>query len=220
MSGELKNVTAREILSLVGGKTDILEGSGSIEGSLRLTGRDTEELKRSAAGAVSIQSRDGVIRKWNLISKLLALTNVYDLLRGRIDLTREGMVFRKLSASFEGKNGVFHTNNFLVDSPSMIITGRGDFDVAQERIDGKMTASPLVAMDSLIGRIPVFRDVFKEKESGFLFFVYDVKGPAKDPEVRSSYVQSVGTRVFNIFRNTLQLPKEVLEHLPKEKTAN
>jgi hypothetical protein len=46
--------------------------------------------------------------------------------------------------------------------------------------------------------------------------VYDVKGPLSDPEITSSYVQSVGRRAFNILWNTLKLPKEIVDQLPKD----
>ena len=215
--GEVKDVTAQEAFSLFGAGTEnILEGTGFITGFLRLRGRDAEQLAASAEGTVRVASRNGVVRKWNLISNLLAVTNLYDLFRGRVDLTKGGLAYRRLGASFEGRKGVFHTTNFFIDSPSMIITGTGDVSAAEKTIDAKMTVSPLVTMDRLINWIPVLRDIFREKKEGFIFFVYDVKGPLSDPEIKSSYVQSVGRRAFNILWNTLKLPKEVVDDLPKD----
>ncbi len=217
VTGELKDLTAQEAFSLFGaGGDNILEGTGSITGTLKLRGRDAEELAAGAEGAVRIRSRNGVVRKWNLISKLLAVTNLYDLFRGRVDLTKEGLAYRRLAATFEGRKGVFHTTNFFIDSPSMIITGAGDINVASKTINAKMTVSPLVTMDRLINFIPLVRSIVKEKKAGFIFFVYDVKGPLSDPDIRSSYVQSVGRRAFNILWNTLKLPKEIVDQLPKD----
>jgi uncharacterized protein YhdP len=210
----LKDLTAQEVFSFFGASTDILDGTGSISGTLRLAGRNREELARSATGIVSVSSRDGVVRKWNLVSKLLALTNVYDLFRGRVDLSREGLVYRKLGATFAGQNGVFHTSNFLIESPSMIIAGQGNLNAADKSIDGRMIVSPLVSMDRLIDRIPILRSIVKEKKSGFIFFVYNVKGPFTDPDITSSYVQSVGRRAVNILWNTIRLPKSMLDELP------
>ena len=123
-------------------------------------------------------------------------------------------MYRRLSATFDGKNGVFHTSNFLIESPSMIIAGQGDLDAGHRTIDGKMVVSPLVTMDRLIDWIPIVRSIIKEKKSGFIFFVYNVRGPVKDPEIESSYVQSVGRRAFNILWNTIRLPKSMLDQLP------
>ena len=217
VTGDLSDLTAQEAFGLFGaGSESILEGTGSISGFLTMKGRDAEELAKSAEGEVRIASRNGTIRKWRLISKLLAVTNLYDLFRGRVDLTKGGLAYRRLGASFEGKNGIFHTSNFFIDSPSMIITGAGDLNGAAKTIDGKMTVSPLVTMDRLIAWLPLLKDIMREKKAGFIFFVYDVKGPFSDPDIRSSYVQSVGKRAFNILWNTLKLPKEIVDELPKE----
>ncbi len=214
--GRLSEVTAQEVLALFGEKQHIFEGTGSISASLAFAGRDGDEIARSASGTVSIASRDGVIRRWNILSKILALTNVYDLFQGRVDLTRQGLVYRRLSASFEGHHGVFHTDNFLIDSPSMLITGMGDLDVGKGEVDGRMTVSPFVTMDKLINLLPLVRSIIRERTSGFLFVVCNIKGPARDPEVKSSYVRSVGARIVYLLRNTLQLPKGVWDELHKE----
>jgi hypothetical protein len=216
VTGHLRDVAAGDVLTFIGSKPDIVEGRGFISADLRFAGRNSEELSGSATGDVHISSHDGVIKKWNLISKLLALSNIYDLLRGRVDLSRNGLAYRRLSASFEGKNGLFRTNSFLIDSPSMVITGQGTLDTSRKWIDGRMLVSPLVTIDKVIDWIPLIRNVFRERKTGLLFFIYDVKGPMDDPEIRSSYVQSVGRRIFNIFRNIIRLPKEALDLLPKE----
>ncbi len=216
VKGHLSDVTAQEVLALFGGNQHIFEGTGSISANLRFAGRDSDALAKSASGTVTVASRDGVIRRWNILSKILALTNMYDLFRGRVDLTRNGLVYRRLSASFDGNNGVFRTNDFLIDSPSMLITGMGDLDVGKNEIDGRMTVSPLVVTDRIINLVPLVRSIIRERKSGFLFFVYDIKGPAQDPEVKSAYVKSVGSRIVYLLRNTLQLPKGVWDELHKE----
>ncbi len=216
VAAKLRDVKTQEVFSAFGGKANMLGGTGSIYGDLNFRGATGEALMKNASGMVSIYSRDGQILKWNILSKVLALTNVYDLVRGRVDLGREGLVYRRLSASFKGKDGVFHTDNFLLDSPSMIIAGKGDLNLGEKKINGKMTVSPLVATDKFLDRIPLVRSIVKEKKTGFLFFVYDVKGSLQDPDVRSTYVQSLGTRVVYIVRNILLLPKEAFYELPKE----
>jgi hypothetical protein len=216
VTGHLSDVTAQEVLALFGGKEHIFEGTGSMSANLSFAGRDSNELSRSASGTVRLASRDGVIRKWNILARILALTNMYDLFQGQVDLTRKGLVYKRLSASFEGNNGVFHTDNFLIDSPSMLITGMGDLNLGEEEVDGKMTVSPLVTMDKIINLVPLVRSIIRERTSGFLFFVYNIKGPAQDPEIKSSYVRSVGARIVYLLRNTLELPKGVWDELHKE----
>lgn len=216
ITAHARDVTATEALALFGGKPDVMEGKGSMWGWVTLTGRSAKEMAAGASGRVSVESKDGVIRRWNIISKILALTNVYDLFRGRVDLTRKGLAYKRLSVSFEGKNGVFHTGDFLIDSPSMLITGMGDIDVPEMKLSGKMTVSPFVTLDKIIDMLPLVRSIVRERTSGFLFFVYDIEGPARDPHITSRYVRSVGSRPVYMLRNALQLPKGAWDELHKE----
>jgi hypothetical protein len=217
---DLANVAAKDALGLVGAETDLIDARGSISARLNLMGKDKDELLRSMAGTVEFSSNDGVIRKWNLLSKILALANIYDLVQGKVDLSRRGLTYRKMSGTFEAKNGVFRTTNFIIDSPSMIVTGRGGFDVPKNHIDGKILVSPLVTLDKILDWIPLVNRIFKEKRAGFVFFIYDVKGPLDDPQITSSYVESMGRRIFNILMNTMRLPKDVLDMLPPLKDSS
>jgi hypothetical protein len=216
---DLADVTARDALGLVGAETDLIEGKGVVSARLSFTGTDSNKLLKSANGTVTILSRDGVIRKWNLLAKVLGLANIYDLVQGKVDLTKHGLTYRRMSGTFGANNGVFRTTNFLIDSPSMFITGRGNVDISSDRIDGKMLVSPLVTLDKIIDWIPLINRIFKEKRAGFIFFIYDVKGSLDDPQITSSYAESMGRRVFNILMNTMRLPKDVLEMLPSQKDS-
>jgi hypothetical protein len=216
ITAHARDVTAAEALALFGGKPDVMEGKGSISGWITLTGRNAEEMAASASGRVSAESKDGVIRRWNIISKILALTNVYDLFAGRVDLTRKGLAYKRLNVSFEGKNGLFHTGNFLIDSPSMLITGIGDIYVPEKKLGGRMTVSPLVTLDKVIDMLPLVRNIIRERASGLLFFVYDIEGPARDPRVTSRFVRSMGSRPLYVLRNAIHLPKGAWDELHKE----
>ncbi len=213
----LSHATAQEFLAFLGEKHGIVEGVGSISADLSFAGNDGDQLARSASGTVNLASRDGVIRKWVILSKILAFTNLSDLVRGRVDLTRQGLVYRRFNASFHGRDGVFHTDNLLIDSPSMLITGTGDVDAAAKEMDGELIISPLVTLDRIINVIPIVRRIVREGKSGFLFFGYHLKGPLDDPEVESSYVRSVGARIFYLLRNAVELPKGLWDSFQKER---
>jgi uncharacterized protein YhdP len=216
LTGRVNAAPAPDILALFGRRSALLDGPGSMAADLTFTGADSVALARSASGRVSFFSGNGVIRKWNLLAKVLALTNVYDLFRGKVDLTRHGLVYRQLGASFLGRDGLFHTEDFIIDSPSMLITGAGDVNLATSEVDAKMTVSPLVTIDKFINMVPLVRSVVREKKSGLIFFVYNLRGPMQDPEVESTYVASVGSRLVFLLRNALQLPKGLWDRLSKE----
>lgn len=210
-NARMAKVHAGIFMASFGSTSQDISGSGLIMGSLKTEGTTGKELAANLGGEASVYSRDGVIKKWNLLSKIFALLNVYDLVRGKIDFGKDGLSYRKMGASFTVNKGVFHTNNFLLDSTSMIITGAGDLDVNKKTIDGTLEVSPLVALDRTIDKIPVVRSILKNKNKGFLYVTYNVTGPFDDPDISTNYVGTVGTKTLEILRNILVFPKEVFE---------
>lgn len=211
VSGEATDIKGGLILRLFDPESRILEATGKVSGNLRSTGSDSEELLRGLGGSVTLVSRNGAIRKWNLLSKILGLLNVYDSFRGKIDFGQEGLPYRVTSLTLKGGEGVFTTDDFLLNSPSMVIVGQGSVNFSQATVDGKLVVSPLVALNRTIDYIPILRSIFKRKEGGFLAVTFDVKGPMRDPEVSPSYVDTIGKRLLEILKNILLLPIQVFQ---------
>ncbi len=116
---------------------------------------------------MAIYSRDGVIKKWKFLSKLFGVLNVYDLLKGKVNFSQEGLGYSKLGAVFTVDKGVFHTSNFLLDSPSMVLTGKGDLDFNKNEVNGTIQVAPIVALDRTIEKVPVIRNILKKRGRDF-----------------------------------------------------
>lgn len=211
LQGDLDDIRAGGFLRLFDPESEIVKGRAGGSAEIMCEGTTPDELLRTMDGKVTVYSRDGVIKKWNLISKIFGLLNVYDLLRGKLRLTSEGLPYSKMGATFTVSKGIFHTENLLLDSPSMVMTGKVDLDMPARTVDGKIAVSPLVAIDRTIDKIPLIRSIFREKDQGFLYVEYDVKGPLSDPQLSSSYATSIPSRALGILRNILQLPMGVLQ---------
>jgi uncharacterized protein YhdP len=211
VSGVARDVKGGNFIRLFDPESEVLEATGAVAGSLSSTGSDSDELVRHMGGTVSAESRNGVIKKWNLLSKIFGLLNVYDFFRGKVDLLQTGLPYTKAGLTLQGENGVFKTEDFLIDSPSMVIAGQGVINLPDKVLDGKLVVSPLVAVDRTIDWIPILRSIFKRKEGGLMYVAYDIKGPLRDPELHTSYVDSIGRRPIDFLKNILLLPKEVFE---------
>ena len=209
--GRVDNITSYQVLAALHAKTQIIDSTGMAYGSLSSAGEKPADWLYNLDGAITFYSRDGVIKKWNLLSKIFGVLNIYDLVRGKVDLAAEGLPYTKMGASFLVKDGVLQTNNFLIDSPSMLITGAGNIDFRRKEVQGAVTVSPLVAIDTIIDKVPVVRSLLKKKTSGFLYAAYDVKGPLDDPEVSVSFVDTVGGKTLELIKNILTLPIGVFE---------
>ncbi|OPY01808.1 MAG: putative assembly protein [Syntrophorhabdus sp. PtaB.Bin184] len=210
-NGRMTRVRAGLFMDAMGGTSQEISGDAFITGTLKTEGTTMKELKANLGGDTAVYSRDGVIKRWKLLSKIFALLNVYDLVRGKIDFGKDGLAYNKAGASFTINKGIYHTSNFLLDSPSMVITGTGDIDINKETIAGTLEVSPLVALDRTIDKIPVLRSILKNKNKGFLYVTYNISGSFDDPDISTNYVGTVGTKSLEILKNILVFPREVFE---------
>ena len=210
-SGKVNGITADRILKAFDPDSQILAGTGLISASISSGGEKPGDWLRNMDGEAAIYSENGVIRKWSLLSKIFGILNFYDLLRGKVDLRADGLPYTKMSASFHIKKGIFRTDNLLVDSPAMLITGAGDFNFVKKTVVGTVTVSPLVGIDTVIDKIPLVRSVLNRKKGGFLYSSYEVSGPLGDPEVKLAFVDTVGGKSLDIIKNVLTLPIGVFE---------
>jgi hypothetical protein len=208
---KLGRIKSGLFLDALGSKSQVIEATTSLVGDLTSEGETIEQLIKGIDGRAVIYSRNGVIKKWNLLSKVFGLLNVIDLVRGRVDLKAEGLSYRRMGGTFSIKDGVFRTGDFLIDSPSMLITGDGTIDVVKKTVQGDLVVSPLVTVDSVIDKIPILRNILKKKKQGFLYAAYKVSGPLDDPDVSVSFVNSIGGKAVEILRNILTLPLEIFE---------
>ena len=209
--GRLGNMKSDLIFAALGGKGKDITGTTFISGSLASEGATAADLIGNMDGTAVIYNRDGVIRKWNLLSKIFGALNVYDLLRGKIDFGHNGLAFSKLGATFTGNKGIFQTTDFLLDSPSMVLTGNGQLDLSKKEINGIIQVSPLIVLDRTIEQIPVLKNILKEPGQGFLYLSYSVKGSMDDPDVTPNVISTIGGKTVELLRNILVFPKEVFQ---------
>jgi hypothetical protein len=209
LNGRFRDMKSGLFLELLGGKSTLIEGRANLIMDLKTGGKEPGELLRSLEGSVTVGSKEGVIKRWNLLSKVLGLLNVIDLVRGKVAFSQDGLPYATLGGTFEIGKGVFRTSNFLIDSSSMLITGQGTIDPAGDRVDLDIAVSPLVTLDTLISKIPLLRTVLQRKGKGFLYAAYRVTGPVDDPDVSLSMVDTVGGRTLEILKNILTLPADI-----------
>ena len=209
ITGRMKGISSGEFLKMFGAKTHIIESKEYVFFDLNFSGNSMKDFTRTLSGRATIYSEDGVIKRMNLLSKIFGLLNVYELLRGRVDLMAEGFKYKKTGANFVIDNGIFRTDNYIIDSPAMVITGQGSLNLINETIDARITVSPLVTIDRIVSNIPVLKNILQDKKRGFIYAVYDVKGPIEDPEIKTSYIQTIGSLPLNILRGLIEFPRNL-----------
>ncbi|MFB3818044.1 MAG: AsmA family protein [Candidatus Methylomirabilales bacterium] len=123
--------------------TELLEGRGTLTLDLTTAGATTTQLKKGLAGTAGVQLRDGAIKGIDIagtIRRGMALLGS----KSAIEEQAQGGAktdFSELTASFTVKNGVAHNEDLQVKSPLLRLTGRGDIDIGEGKMDYVARAS-------------------------------------------------------------------------------
>ena len=106
--------------------TTEMTGSVNLTGSLQTTGNDDAERKRNLNGAFNLKIEEGIIHRMRILVQIL---NLLDLSRWFTlqlpDLTKDGIRFRSVAGDFKVNKGVYFTQNLVVDSDDLRMTGTG-----------------------------------------------------------------------------------------------
>jgi uncharacterized protein YhdP len=170
-------------------------------------GEDFQKIKESLTGSLRLELANGAIDRNNILSKIFSILNVSQYFKGRVpDLRTKGLPFQRVIANFQFKDGVASTEDFLVDSDAMRITGIGRVDLGRNQVDAKVGVHPFGTFDAFLSKIPVAGYILTGKDKAFLSFVYEVKGDLDDPKIEPIPIQSLGEGVFGIFKRLLETP--------------
>jgi AsmA-like C-terminal region/AsmA family len=197
------------LLCLLGQHIDAT-GSYRFDARLSARGGDPEALLRSIEGPWELTARDGRIYKWSTLSKILALLNVTNVLRGKFpDFREKGLPYQ--AAKFRGdyKGQVLRLTHGTLYGPTIGMAGSGKVDFRTSQSDFKVLVAPFRTADWIIRNIPLVRYVMKKT---FVSVPFTVKGDYRDPSVWFDPV-GVGTGLLGVMERIIKLPVKILEYI-------
>ena len=182
---------------------------------LRGEGEDSQRVKESLNGKLSLEVEDGVIERFNILSKIFSILNVYQILQGRFpDLRTKGLPFHQTTANIHVKNGIVSTDDFLVDSDAMKITLVGKVDLSKKQIDARIGVHPLVTLDTVLSKVPIAGYILTGKDKAFLSFIYEVRGDLDDPKIEAVPIKGMGEGLWGIIKRLLETPLRPFQKPP------
>ena len=223
MKPRLSNIEIETFLRLLlgMGKEERVELTGRVHVSkvaLLGEGEDFQRIKESLHGSLRLEVENGVIKRFNILSKIFSILNVSQLFKGRFpDLKTRGLPFHQIEAAIDVNNGVVSTEDFLVNSDAMRITLLGKVDLGKNRIDAKIGVHPLVTLDAVLSNVPVAGYILTGKDKAFLSYVYEVKGDLDDPKIEAIPIKSAGEGLFGIIKRLLETPLRPFQKAPPSK---
>ncbi|MDO8314027.1 MAG: AsmA family protein [Rugosibacter sp.] len=116
---------------------DLIAGKGVVTVDVTGQGASVSALKKSLAGSASLVLRDGAIKGINLAQ---SMRDIQSKLGARQDVTQvsrgaDKTDFSEFSASFRLTGGVAHNEDLAIKSPFLRLSGAGDIDIGNNRIN-------------------------------------------------------------------------------------
>jgi uncharacterized protein YhdP len=184
-----------------------MTGKVFLVGKLETVGKDDADRKQNLNGAFHLRIEDGTIKRMRLLVQIL---NLLDLSRWFTlqlpDLTKEGIRFRAIAGDFKVVKGVYSTENLVVDSNDLRMTGAGRIDVPKDELDFVVAVRPFAGIDTALNYIPLLGRGVAAIKNSFLVASFNIKGPIDNPTITPA---PLGT-VAEWFWGVLGIPKSII----------
>ncbi|GDX88196.1 hypothetical protein LBMAG45_00520 [Nitrospirota bacterium] len=220
VSVQATGLQVEDLLKLLGEKEGgLATGEVRVTGTLSGHGRNPRGLAPTLNGKVEALLENGrMLKSQNrALWKIISILNLPAVLQGKVDLEKEGLPYRKITATTVAKNGLFETENLIIDSPIVKMTAAGNYDLTTDQIDMVWAVSPFGSYSEFISTIPLFGRIFSGERHGLATALFSVKGSIENPEVTYLPIQSFASGVtglaqlaFDVLKNTVMLPIDLI----------
>ena len=208
-----------DMYRLAGSKGGGITGEARITGTVRGHGRNPHGIYPTLNGRVDLLLENGRIFKSEerAIWKIISILNLPAVLQGKVDLEKEGLPYNKITTTVIMRNGLFETENLIIDSPIVKITAAGNYDLPTDQVDMVWAVSPFGSYSQFLKTIPLFGRLFAGERKGFATAMFSVKGAFEDPEVTYLPMKSFATGLtglaqlaVDVLKNTVMLPIDLV----------
>jgi uncharacterized protein YhdP len=207
LESNVKSVPVKGLLSWFDMKTTEITGKVHLVGKLDSSGKTGAERKRNLNGAFRLELEDGVIRRLRV---LVLILNLLDLSRWFTlqmpDVNQEGIRFRRITGDFKVSRGVYVTQNLLVDSDDLRLTGAGKVDGAEGDVDFVVAVRPFPRVTSVVSSIPLIGRGLAAIKNSFLVASFRVTGSLDNPIVIPAPLSTLS----EFFFGALEIPKSLI----------
>jgi hypothetical protein len=171
----------------------------SISGPVHMEGRMAWNItpKREnhgvyKTGAMEVRLRDGVINRFEILSKIFSLINFGSLVSGRLpDIVAQGLRYSRLSWHMEVFDAKWKVKDLKLISDAARIEASGMYFSDQSRVDFLVDVSPLVGLDTIFSGL--FGNLLT-KNGKILTTAFRVRGLYTSPDVRLEPLESARSR--------------------------
>lgn len=210
ISGHAEDVDALEVYRELLNQENIVRGK--LRGDFYLTGEIGSNYLPSSYGEFSVQVNQGVLHKFQVLSKVFSLLNVSQIFALKLpDMATEGMPFDSLSGNFHLDKGVLKSDDLKIMSEAMNQGYVGQLDLVKKEIDLKLQVHPLGTVDKIVSRIPIAGWLLTGDNKAFLTAYFSATGKLDDVSVNVMPLDTLSDQTIGLLERTLGLPFKLME---------
>lgn len=163
-------------------------------------------------GSLYLYSRKGRIYKLTALSKLFALLNATEILRGKVpELVGKGFPYDKFELVGKVRDGVLFVEEGVIEGQALKIFMEGKVYLRSGQVDLTVLVAPFRTLDVLLSNIPLLGYVLTGKSKTFLSLPFKVEGDYRQPDVFALPPQAIGKGLLGIVERTLRVPIKLVE---------
>jgi hypothetical protein len=192
-----------------------MTGEFDLSAELRSSGK-RDQLVSNLAGKIEMEARNGRVKQFPLILKILSVRDVADSLKkDGVSLEAAGFPYRDISAKGRFDSGRFVVDESAFRSNSVGFAARGSIsliDKDSKPYDSELTVlvAPLSRLDSLMRSLPLVGYVIGGTLTSW---PVRVTGDIRDPSVDPVSPGAITSEFVGMFQRTLKLPERLLPKL-------
>ena len=207
VSPEIEGVPLRTLLGWLDIDQTEIVGKATLKGTLELNGATGAERKRSVDGAFQLRIEDGMARRLRLLVRVVSVLDLTRWFTLKLpDLTQEGIHFRSVTADFKALQGVYATENLLVDSDELRISGAGTIDGPKGGLNFVIAVRPFPGLETAVNYIPLIGRGLAAIKNSFLVASFNVRGPLDDPTITPAPLSTLS----EFFFGALSIPNSLI----------
>jgi uncharacterized protein involved in outer membrane biogenesis len=204
---DIRGVPLQTVLGWFDIDNNDVSGAVRLTGKLEFRGKTGEEHRRTLNGALRVRVDDGLMRRFQLAVRILSFLDLSRWFTLRLpNINQEGIGFRSVSADVKIAQGIYFTQNFLLDGDDLRITGAGDLDGTKGDLDFVVAVRPFPGLDRAWNYIPVIGTGLAAVKNSLLVASFRVQGPINDASVTPAPLSTLS----EFFYGALRIPKGLI----------
>lgn len=191
-------------------KAGIITGDFNLGGSVN-SDSDIVDVMNSLEGELELTSNGGRVSKYGGLARFFSALNFGEIFRGNtIDYEDEGFPYDFIIANADIKEGKLIIKEAAMDGPSLKVVCEGSVDLVNDQLDLKVMVIPVMAVDSVIEKIPLISTILGKD---VVSIPIKVTGDFSNPKISELSPHTIGAGLLGIIKQTLNIPVTLVKPL-------